>query len=133
MNCLHLDRELGRHADQNISVFRRPECAGLWLPGDAVGALLGPGEKLKLRSLCSVRTSDLVCPDGGDKLGGGRIGKVAVDFCLACNGLWPEPGELGQLRERRKVTPCRKPEKGDVPNPGDDGSTLALALPLFAG
>ena len=132
MNCprhgvsLTAGELLGRNFD------RCPECAGLWIPGTSVDAVLGSGELLKLRSLCSVRRSQLACPHEGELLGEGKIGPVTVDLCLQCNGLWLDHGELEQLLQRKPLTPHQStvPEGsvGDRTSSGGDADLILYAL-----
>lgn len=107
-------------------------CPSIWsslysVPGEAIDALVGPGEKLKLRSLCRARESELTCPSDGRKLGEAKICGVTVDLCLACNGLWLDAGELEVLRKSKPATPYQAPEKDATLYPKPD-SGLELAL-----
>ncbi len=106
-----------------------PECSGVWIPGSAVDGVLGRGELLKLRSLCSVRQSSLCCPVDGVALGEGRIGPVTVDLCFRCNGLWLDHGELESLLGRKPIAPHRSlgPEGTiDTLKPDYSGAELLL-------
>lgn len=108
MNCPRHGVPLTNSEVPGREFDRCPECAGLWIPGASVDAVLGSGEVLKLRSLCSVRRSQLSCPQDGEVLGEGRIGPVTVDLCLQCNGLWLDHGELEQLLQRKPLTPHQR-------------------------
>ena len=59
MNCPRHQKELKEQPEENHSLYGCPECEGVWLPGEAIDALLGSGEKLKLRSLCSACATDV--------------------------------------------------------------------------
>ena len=130
MNCPRHQKELAHQHAENHSLHRCPECEGVWLPGETIDVLLGSGEKLKLRSLCSARESDLTCPNDGHKLGEGKVGGVTVDFCLHCNGLWLDAGELETLRKRKPIAPYKAPEKDAVLFPNSD-SDIDSEIALF--
>ena len=134
MKCPRDSHELVPRANGEQRLLHCPECEGLWVPGEAVDALLGAGEKLKLRSLCSVTVSELRCPADGDQLGEGRIGGVTVDFCLKCNGLWLDKGELEALRKRKPIAPYKAPEKETAPAfLADTDEALIVSLLLISG
>ncbi|MFK7910384.1 MAG: zf-TFIIB domain-containing protein [Akkermansiaceae bacterium] len=94
-----------------------PECYGIWIPGERIDEILGKGQMLQLRSLCSVMKSDLPCPQGCGTVHQGKVGPVVVDLCQECSGLWLDHGELEALRKRRPVTPYQAPEKDEVLHP----------------
>jgi Zn-finger nucleic acid-binding protein len=93
-------RQLNEH-----EIHDCPECEGIWAPGPVIDTLLGSGQNLQLRSLCSVLESDLHCPSGCGKLFQGKVGRVTVDLCQNCGGLWLDPGELEILRQRKGISP----------------------------
>ena len=107
MRCPRHSAEFHWSTVDGHDLHRCPECAGLWIAGAHVDSLLGQGERLKLRSLCSARQSELVCPCDGKKLGEATIAGVTLDLCLECNGLWLDWGELERLRERAKLPPSQ--------------------------
>ncbi len=103
MNCPKHFTSLDRSMVHGQETGRCPDCNGIWVPGPAVDTLLGPGELLKLRSLCSARLSDLICPHDHKQLGETRIAGVTLDLCPTCNGLWLDHGELEKLRARPRM------------------------------
>ena len=111
-----------------------PECTGVWIPGARIDELLGKGQVLQLRSLCSVIRSDLQCPMGCGTIHQGKVGPVVIELCQQCSGLWLDPGELEALRQRRTVTPYQTPEKDEVLHPqesiGDEWLIPCLMLLL---
>ena len=106
---------------------------GVWIKGAAIDKILGPGEHLKLRSLCSVRRSELQCPSDGQKLYEGKIGPVIVDLCHDCHGLWLDNGELKALLARKPISP-HVPSESSVPLNHTDSSLTneILLLGLFS-
>ena len=105
MKCPRHPVEFHRSTVEGHDLHRCPECAGLWIPGPNIDALLGKGEQLKLRSFCSARKSKLACPCDGKVLGEATIAGVTLDLCLECNGLWLDWGELERLQQRVKLKP----------------------------
>ena len=103
MNCPKDFTSLDRSVAHGQDVGRCPDCNGIWIPGPAIDTLLGPGERLKLRSLCSARDSDLICPHDHKQLGEARIAGMMIDLCPVCNGLWLDHHELEKLRSRPRI------------------------------
>ncbi|NNC88815.1 MAG: zf-TFIIB domain-containing protein [Akkermansiaceae bacterium] len=114
-------------------VYRCPQCRGLYMPANTIDPLLGSGEMLKLRSLCSVKQSNLACPFDGKPLGEGKIGAVTVDLCLACNALWLDWGELQLLQKRRPLTPHRPAAAGKAPDSDHDSGLFEAAILIALG
>ncbi len=86
-------------------------CGGRFLPGDAARTVLEgdlgitPG---MLRELCAMFGGErLPCPACQQRMHPVQLSSVPVDVCLACGGLWCDPGELLRLTggRRREVVP----------------------------
>lgn len=110
MNCPRHTTKLTAQGRNGHQLDQCPECTGVWIKGPVIDQILGSGERLKLRSVCSVKESDLLCPVDGHKLHEGKIGPVTVDLCQGCNGLWLDPGELETLLKRKPVSPYVSPD-----------------------
>ncbi len=131
MKCPRHQTDLKRHLINNHEVYKCPECEGLWVPGPVIDNLLGAGQMLQLRSLCSVRESDLHCPSGCGKLHEGKIGPVTLDLCQDCGGLWLDPGELEILRQRKGITPHQSVESNVEVTHGVSASSELLLYGLM--
>ena len=128
MNCPKHYTPLDRSVVNGRENGRCPDCAGVWIPGQSIDALLEADERLKLRSLCSASSSDLICPHDHEQLGEATIAGVTIDLCPACNGLWLEQGDLEQLRTLPPMTGSLR-AKGE----GSDNSVLEIiAEGIFA-
>ena len=114
MNCPRHNTELKAQSHNGHQLDQCPECSGVWIQGEVIDQVLGPGERLKLRSLCSVHESKLLCPADGRTLHEGKVGPVTVDLCQTCNGLWLDPGELAVLGKRKPLAP-HVPSESSVP------------------
>lgn len=122
MNCPRDYTAFERSVVEDQTVERCPECDGIWIPGESIDTLLGKGERLKLRSLCSARPSQLVCPYHHVELGETKIGGVTVDLCPECSGLWLDPGELENLRARPRMKEKESPMRTALIADGKRGS-----------
>lgn len=110
-----------------------PDCEGLWVPGPEIDSLLGKGQSLQLRSLCSVIKSDLTCPSGCGQLHEGKVGQVIIDLCQNCGGLWLDHGELQALQKRKGITPHVPVHNDGTPGPNTagDAELVFLGLTMF--
>ncbi len=133
-SCPRHSVELRSRTGGESKIEECPDCSGIWVAGASIDGLLGSGQMLQLRSLCSVLESDLTCPLGCGSLHEGKVGPVTIDLCQECGGLWLDPGELESLRQRRSVTPYQPPEKDPVlhpaPSSGEEWILPALILLL---
>ena len=127
--CPRHQTDLTRGLINDQETNQCPECEGLWVPGPNIDSLLGSGQMLQLRSLCSILQSDLSCPSGCGQLNEGKIGQVTLDLCQNCGGLWLDPGELETLRQRKGISP-HSPVSHTHPG-STEANNLLLGLTLI--
>lgn len=102
--CVKCTSVLDRASFEGLEVDLCPRCGGLWLDRGEItrAARLPPGELARMRDLLT-RTegarpkpsSHLApCPACDGKLSEVTLGKVHVDYCARCHGIFLDRGEL---------------------------------------
>ena len=97
-----------------VAVERCPKCHGVYLDRGEVLKVTGD------RDLATLLTRDLgldadsphICPGCGHTMDAEQAGKVRVDVCLGCKGVWVDTGELVALKALAPgEAALRSPEK----------------------
>lgn len=87
-------------------------CLGIWLTPAVLQAALAIRDLdawvfNELRSDPSQGQSGIHCPDDGGELVGARVRKVDLDFCLDCQGIWFDGGELATVVSGLETRPIK--------------------------
>lgn len=89
------------HQVRGFNIRHCTTCAGLWLPSDVVAAAVGHVARPSFPHR-SAASSPLRCPDDAASLVPIHHGKVEIDLCVACGGVWLDHGELDQIMGKEK-------------------------------
>lgn len=110
------EHEAKSHYGTNLSIFQCPECLGIWVDGEVVGAI---SKDSAIEAEADVDFSEIstepretaaFCPRCEiyliEQTGYGPPENLRVDCCTRCNGYWFDKGELmiykGYMENRRK-------------------------------
>jgi len=91
-------RECGSLAEQESAPHCRA-CRGLWISQERMERLLGMKiNSQRVASLAIDNPEPLLCPEDAEEMLRFVWKGVELDYCLCCDGLWLDGGELEQLR-----------------------------------
>jgi Zn-finger nucleic acid-binding protein len=122
LTCVKCNSVLDRATFEGLEVDLCPRCGGLWLDRGEItrAARLPDAEITRLRALLSdgsgpppIPTDSVVsCPACDGKLSEVVLGKVHVDYCGICHGIFLDRGELEEaltaVRSRDKAATARQ-------------------------
>ncbi len=91
-------RECGSLSEQESAPHCRA-CRGLWISQERMERLLGMKiNSQRVASLAIDNPEPLLCPEDAEEMLRFVWKGVELDYCLCCDGLWLDGGELEQLR-----------------------------------
>ena len=109
MKCPVDRKELEEISDNGIEHYECPTCKGVWMTDRALRAIVAqidPDAAFALplavdRPSRKRDTSEALikCPLDGIGVHKHKLGKVAVDICPVCAGIWLNPGEFDAVKE----------------------------------
>ena len=116
--CVKCNSILDKATFQGLEVDLCPKCGGLWLDRGEITrtAKLPAAELTRLRSLLTGKAgpppvpteNKAPCPSCPGSLAEVMLGKVHVDYCNKCHGIFLDKGELEDaveaVRERDRAT-----------------------------
>jgi Zn-finger nucleic acid-binding protein len=88
----------------NVTIDECPKCHGIYLDSGELKKLI-KDKKLSdylTKSIGTQTKSQLVCPRCGGLMDTEYADDIEVDVCLTCHGVWLDPGELENLKEKSK-------------------------------
>lgn len=87
---------------KGVEIDRCPACRGLWFDAEELGRSI----RKPLPKPEATGPSSRGCPRCGTALGLARMGRVEVDVCATCTGVYLDAGEFSRL------TPVQPPRAG---------------------
>jgi len=104
LTCVKCNSILDRATFEGLEVDLCPRCGGLWLDRGEItrAARLPEAELVRLRALLTdsggppplAAESTVPCPACAGELSEATLGKVHVDYCETCHGIFLDRGEL---------------------------------------
>jgi Zn-finger nucleic acid-binding protein len=88
----------------NITIDECPKCHGIYLDSGELKKMI-KDKKLSdylTKDIGTKTKSKLVCPRCGGLMDTEYADDIEVDVCLTCHGVWLDPGELEDLKEKSK-------------------------------
>jgi Zn-finger nucleic acid-binding protein len=122
----HMDQHEARgHYGTRLFMFQCPECFGIWLDGETVGAIshdsaIEAEVDVDFGEISTVpRTIGIFCPrceiNLVEQVGGGLPEGLHIDYCTSCNGYWFDRGELmiykSHIENKRKALKDQEDKK----------------------
>ncbi len=92
-------------------------CQGVWIPWSLIETATTSKSMLVTRpELIELSSTAARCPQDGERLRETSRKGVRVDYCIRCQGLWLDAGELAHIRQvsaaRRRAAPDHSREWG---------------------
>ena len=99
MKCSTDNQELIDTRTEDKHGWLCPECKGAWLPTEFVNSFgdIQPffvGDFYEELAINTTGNSERMCPQGHGTLDCAHYGKVELDWCPECEGVWFDNGEL---------------------------------------
>ena len=99
MRCSIDDTKLQDTSTDNKKGWVCPECSGAWLPSEFVNSFgdtqpFFVGDFYEQLAINTTGTSIRKCPEGHGSLDCAHYGKIELDWCVDCEGVWFDNGEL---------------------------------------
>lgn len=107
--CSNLRMQMFRDPKSELEIDSCPECFGLWFDGEELKVFfespdlstriideerfLPPSNLLESKA----RSGSRECPTCAEALFNSQLGRVQVDYCLSCRGIWLDRHELDAL------------------------------------
>lgn len=93
-------------AQTGLVIDSCPECFGLWFDGEELKRFFeSPGlsnrileeDALTAVPAGPVQREERLCPQCRTRLQRSGLGDVSLDYCLSCQGIWMDHGELNRV------------------------------------
>jgi Zn-finger nucleic acid-binding protein len=103
MQCPFDQKELKEIEERGFTYFQCLECKGVWMRERALRAVvkqIDPDAAIKVPHADDAgdkkrdNNNLIKCPHDGLYVVEHKLGKVNIDICPACSGVWLDPGEL---------------------------------------